>query len=57
MNDVIKELNVIKVKIPEQTYKTIIGQIRAGDVGGARVGIERLKLRIAKEGAYGERKL
>lgn len=57
MNDAIKELNTIKVKISEQTYKTIIGQIRAGDVGGARVGIERLKLRIAKEEADGKKQL
>lgn len=28
-----KELNAIKVRIPQQTYRTIIGQMRAGDLG------------------------
>ena len=45
MNQVIKELNTIKGRIPQQTYKTIIGQIRAGDLGGAEVGVARLKRR------------
>lgn len=45
----IKELNMIKRQIPWQTYKTIIGQIKAGDLGGAEVGIGRLKRRIARE--------
>ena len=45
----IRELNIIKHRIPWQTYKTIIGQIRAGDLGGAEVGIGRLKRRIARE--------
>lgn len=49
--EVIRELNTIKHQIPHQTYKTIIGQIKAGDVGGATVGIERLKRRIAREEA------
>ena len=49
--EVIRELNTIKWKIPRQTYKTIIGQIKAGDIGGATVGIERLKRRIAREEA------
>lgn len=45
----IKELNMIRRHIPWQTYKTIIGQIKAGDLGGAEVGIGRLKRRIARE--------
>jgi len=49
--EVIRELNTIKRQIPHQTYKTIIGQIRAGDIGGATVGIERLKRRIARKEA------
>ena len=49
----IKEVNMIKHKIPWQTYKTLIGQIRAGDLNGAEVGICRLKRRIArKEAGY-----
>ena len=46
-----RELKAIEYKIPRQTYKTIIGQIKAGDVGGATIGIERLKRRIAREEA------
>lgn len=49
----IKEVNTIKHKIPWQTYKSILGQIRKGDLDGAAVGIGRLKRRIArKEAAY-----
>lgn len=44
-----KDLEAIKHKIPWQTYKTIIGQMRAGDVKGAAIGIDRLKMRIARE--------
>ena len=49
-NKIIKQLNSIKADIPWQTYKTIRGQIRAGDIEGARVGIGRLKRRLGKEG-------
>lgn len=49
----IKEVKIIKHKIPWQTYKTLIGQIKAGDLNGAEVGIGRLKRRIArKEAGY-----
>ena len=54
MNDVIKELNTIKARIPQQTYRTIVGQVRAGDLGGATVGINRLKAKLAKEEASHE---
>ena len=54
MNDVIKELNTIKARIPQQTYRTIVGQVRAGDLGGATVGINRLKAKLAKEEANHE---
>ena len=37
------ELLELKNKIPKQTYKTILGQIKAGDLKGALKGIERLK--------------
>lgn len=47
MKDVIKELNTIKGEIPQNTYRTIMGQIKAGDVKGARVGMERIKKRLA----------
>ncbi len=51
MNEAIKELNAIKARIPQQTYRTIIGQMRASDLGGATVGINRLKKKLAKEDA------
>lgn len=47
--DAIKELNIIKTKIPVNTYRTILGQIQAGDLGGATVGINRLKKKFLKE--------
>lgn len=49
MTDILIQLEEIKDYIPEQTYRTIIGQVKAGDRGGATVGINRLKKRIAKE--------
>ena len=54
MNEVIRELNTIKSRIPQQTYRTIIGQLRAGDLGGATGGVERLKRKLAKEDAANE---
>ena len=54
MNEAIKELNTIKARIPQQTYRTIIGQMRAGDLGGATVGINRLKAKLAREEASHE---
>ncbi len=49
MNEVLRELNTIKTRIPVQTYRTIVGQIHAGDMGGATVGINRLKARLRRE--------
>ena len=47
--ELLDELEELKGKIPWQTYSTISGQIRKGDMKGAAVGIERLKKRISKE--------
>lgn len=47
--DWIKELNAIKNRMPENTYRTIVGQINAGDFGGATVGINRIKKRLQRE--------
>lgn len=46
------ELNSIRRKIPYNTYKTILGQLNAGDIKGAETGIKRLKekLRSGKNG-------
>lgn len=40
------ELNAIRRKIPYNTYKTILGQLNAGDVKGAETGIKRLKEKL-----------
>lgn len=53
-HELIKELNQIRARIPKQTYRTIIGQMRAGDLGGATVGVERLKRKIAREDCQNE---
>lgn len=54
MNELIKDLNIIKPYIPQNTYRTIQGQIKAGDVNGARVGVERMKKKLsAKEKMHG----
>lgn len=58
MEEMIRELNNLKAKIPRQTYRTIMGQIHAGDVNGAAVGICRLKEKLAREaGSNGEQKI
>lgn len=50
--DAIKELNMIKTHITANTYRTILGQIKAGDMGGATVGINRLKRKLSKEAGH-----
>lgn len=40
------ELNRLKGKIPYNTYRTILGQINAGDTRGAETGIKRLKEKL-----------
>lgn len=44
---VFQDLKALRGKIPESTYRTIKGQIKAGDASGAAVGIERLKRKLA----------
>lgn len=46
MKTAMDRLNKIKGKIKWNTYKTIVGQIRSGNVEGAMVGIERLENKI-----------
>ena len=54
MNELIKDLNTIKPYISQNTYRTVQGQIKAGDVNGASVGVERMKKKIsAKEKTHG----
>lgn len=44
-----ERLNKIKGKIKWNTYRTIVGQIRSGNVEGAMVGIERLENKLSQE--------
>ena len=43
-----RELQRIRDRIPRNTYKTILGQLRAGDMIGAAMGVKRLQRQIAK---------
>lgn len=45
---VYRELQKLRDKIPKNTYKTILGQLRAGDSLGAALGIKRMQREIAK---------
>lgn len=40
------ELQTLKGKIPENTYKTILGQLKSGDSEGAARGIEKVKKKL-----------
>ena len=46
MKELKKELDCIRKHIPYNTYKTILGQMKAGQVEAAKVGIERLKKKL-----------
>ena len=46
MNEVKRELEGIRKGISYNTYKTILGQMKAGQVEAARVGIERIKKKV-----------
>lgn len=45
MEELMKELNSIKKYIPYNTYRTIKGQMKSGNVEAARMGISRIKKR------------
>lgn len=51
MNEAMERLEKLKGKIKPNTYRTIIGQIKAGNVEQALVGIGRLERRVAKTDA------
>ena len=46
MKELKRELDGIRKHIPYNTYKTILGQMKAGQVEAAKVGIERLKKKL-----------
>lgn len=46
MQDFLKELKQYRSMLPKNTIKTIRGQALAGDLLGAKKGLERLKARI-----------
>lgn len=43
MKELMKELDSIKRYIPYNTFRTIKGQIKSGNVDAARTGINRIK--------------
>lgn len=46
MHDFIKELKQYKDFLPKNTIKTLRGQALAGDILGARRGLDRLKRKM-----------
>ena len=52
MKELMKELNSIKKYIPYNTYRTIKGQMKSGNVEAARTGINRIKKRVEGQ-SYG----
>ena len=52
MEELMKELNSIKKYIPYNTYRTIKGQMKSGNMAAARTGINRIKKRVEGQ-AYG----
>lgn len=52
MEELMNELNSIKKYIPYNTYRTIKGQMKSGNMTAARTGINRIKKR-AEGQAYG----
>ena len=52
MKEPMNELTSIKKYIPYNTFRTIKGQIKSGNVDAARTGISRIKKR-AEGQAYG----
>ena len=49
MEELMKELNSIKKYIPYNTYHTIKGQMKSGNVEAARTGINRTKKRTEEQ--------
>ena len=49
MEELMKELNSIKKYIPYNTYHTIKGQMKSGNVEAARTGINRIKNRTEEQ--------
>ncbi len=47
--EVLQEIEGLKPNIPWQTYNTLKGQVRAGDISGAALGVERLKRKLKRE--------
>lgn len=45
MKELMKKLNSIKKYIPYNTFRTIKGQIKSGNMEAARTGISRIKKR------------
>ena len=52
MDEFIRELNSYNGKLPKQIIKTIKGQVKAGDIEGAKVGFTKVKRRLESNGGY-----
>ena len=50
MDEFMRELNSYIGKIPKQTIKTIKGQFKAGDIDGAKLGFNKVKGRLERNG-------
>lgn len=50
MDEFIRELNSYIGKLPIQTIRTIKGQVKSGDLEGAKVGFDRIKRRLERNG-------
>ena len=54
--ELVREVEALKDKIHIQTCRSLLGQIRVGDLAGAETGITRLKWKLRrKEAAYAHR--
>lgn len=50
MHEFIRELESYIGKLPKQTIRTIKGQVKSGDLEGARIGFSRIKKRVEGNG-------
>lgn len=49
--ELVREVEALKDKIHIQTYRSLLGQIRVGDLDGAKTGLTRLKWKLRRREA------
>lgn len=49
--ELVKEVETLKDRIHIQTYRSLLGQIRVGDLKGAETGLARLKWKLRRKEA------